>query len=283
MNWSHFKFYCNEVKRLLARGEEAIPAFERAKASVLSKEFGPELNPQEIPASILTSLKSEDYSNEEVQAALAIYDELDISELANKPIRIRRVGIYIAYLVFMYFVLSSIYFVYVIPETLSMFEAMDIPAPESFIWFVDNWVAILLIVMTLLVGAFLVSRKIKAIFEYKKDVEKSIIYRFMLPKKIRSGYERLTSLIRLPLHIVKNRGDGINDDIIQYYHSEKYSSKEISDSLSILINENVNNLLSYSESYMRRIYVVVAILVIFSIYEFVVSAYAPLFAMGEVL
>lgn len=283
MNWSRFKFYCNEVRRLLARGEESIPAFESAKASVLSKEFGPELNPQEIQASILTSLKTGGYTNEEVQVALEIYDGLDVSELAYKPSRIRRVGIYIGYLTFIYFVLSSIYFVYVIPQTVSMFEAMEIPAPESFIWFVDNWATILLVVMALLVSAFLVSRKVKEIFEYKNGVEKSIIYRFMLPKKIRSRYERLTSLIRLPLHIVKNRGDGTNDNIVQYYYSEKYNSKEISDSLSILINENVNNLLSHSESYMRRIYVVVAILVIFSIYEFVSSAYAPLFVMGEVV
>lgn len=283
MNWNRFKFYCNEVRRLLVKGEETVSAFERAKVSVLSKEFGPELNPQEIQTSIFVSLTTEDYTKEEVQEALEIYDGLDVSELAHKPSRIRRVGIYIGYLTFMYFVLSSIYFTYVIPQTISMFEAMEIPAPESFMWFVDNWSAVLIIVMSMLVGAFLVSKKIKEIFEYKKGVENSIIYRFMLPKKIRSRYERLTSLIRLPLHIVKNRGDGSNDHIIQYYHAEKYSSREISDSLSILINENVNLLLSHSESYMRRIYVVVAILVIFSIYEFVSSAYAPLFVMGEVV
>ncbi|MBN4081990.1 hypothetical protein JYT10_00620 [Beggiatoa alba] len=283
MNWSRFKFYCNEVSRLLEKGEEVIPAFKSAKASVLSREFGPELNPQEIQASIFASLKNEGYTNEEVKEALKIYDGLDVSELVHKPSRIRRVGIYIGYLTFMYFVLSSIYFVYVIPQTVSMFEAMEIPAPESFIWFVNNWATILIIVMTLLVGALLVSKKIKEIFEYRNGVERSIIYRFMLPEKIKSRYEKLTSLIHLPLYIAKKESDGINDHIVQHYDSEKYSSKEISDSLSILINENVNNLLSHSESYMRRIYVVVAILVIFSIYEFVSSAYAPLFVMGEVV
>ena len=283
MNWSRFKFYCNEVLRLIKRGEEVIPAFESAKASALSKEFGPELNPSEIQASILTFLKNENYSSAEVKEALEIYDGVDVSELVQKPGRIRRVGIYIGYLTFMYFVLSSIYFVYVIPQTVSMFESMGMLAPESFVWFVNNWTTILVVVMILLVGAFLVSRKVKEIFEYKNGVESSFIYRFMLPKSIKSTHERLVSLIRLPLHIVKNRGDSANDHIIQHYISEQYSSKEIADSLSILINENVNNLLSYSESYMRRIYVAVAILVIFSIYKFVGSAYASLFFMGEVV
>ena len=283
MNWSRFKFYCNDVRRLLARGEEKIPAFDSAKASVLSKEFGPELKPHEIQASILTSLKTEDYSNEEVQGVLEIYDGIDVSALANRPSRIRRVGVYIGYLTFMYFVLSSIYFVYVIPETVSMFEAMEIPAPDSFTWFVNNWATILMIVMALLVGAFLVSKKLRELFEYKKGVGKSIIYRFMLPRKLKSRYERVVSLIRLPLYIVKNRDDGINDHIIKHYQSEKYTTNEISDSLSILINENVDILLSHSETFMRRIYVVVAILVIYSIFEFVSSAYAPLFVMGEVV
>jgi len=283
MNWSRFKFYCNEVRRLLARGEDVIPAFESAKSSVLSKEFGPEINPQEIQASILTDLKNENYTNEEVKKALEIYDGIDVSELVHKPARIRRVGIYIGYLTFMYFVLSSIYFVYVIPQTVSMFETMKITAPESFIWFVNNWATILVIVMAFLVGAFLVSRVVKEIFEYKKGVEKSIIYRFILPKRIKSRFERIVSLIQLPLHIAKNKNDGINDHIIEYYQAEKYSSKEISDSLSILINENISHLILHSEAYMRRIYVVISILVILSIYEFVSSAYAPLFVMGGVL
>lgn len=283
MNWSRFKFYCNEVSRLLEKGEEVIPAFENAKASVLSKEFGPDLKSEEIQSSILTSLKNDGYTNNEVKEALKIYDGLDVSELVHKPSRIRRVGIYIGYLTVMYFVLSSIYFVYVIPQMISMFESMEQPTPESFTWFIDNWTAILMSVITLLVGAFLVSRKVKEIFEYKKGTENSIIYRFMLPKKIKARYERLISLINLPLHIVKNKSDGINDHVIQHYHSEKYSASEISNSLSILISENINNLISHSESYIRRIYVVVAILIIFSIYEFVSSAYAPIFVMGEVL
>ncbi len=283
MNWSRFKFYCNEVPRQLKSGNEVISAFECAEASIISKEFGAELKPHGLQASIITSLKSNNYANEEAKVALQIYDGLDVSELAREPSRIRRVGIYIGYLTLMYFVLSSIYFVYVIPQTVSMFETMDIPAPESFLWFVDNWSTILIIIMALLVGIFLVSQKVKEMFEYKKGIESSIIYRLLLPKKIKLQYEKLISLIYLPLHIASNKCDGVNDHIIQHYHSEKYSTAEISDSLSILINENVNNLILLSESYMRRIYVVVALLVIFSIYEFVSSAYAPIFVMGEVV
>jgi hypothetical protein len=135
----------------------------------------------------------------------------------------------------------------------------------------------------MLVTAMLISTVIKEMFDYKIGMKESVLYRFLIPGGLKARYEKLTSLLLLPLHVVKNNNDGINDAVIEYYSKEKYQAKEISDSLSILIGENVNNLTGKSESYMRRIYVVVAILIIFSIYMFITSAYAPLFSMGEVI
>ena len=283
MSWSRFKFYCNEVSRLLERGDVVISAFENARNSVLSREFGPELEPQGIQASILTSLKNENYTTEQVKEILNIYDGLDVSGLTHKPNRIRRVGIYIGYLTFMYFLFSGIYYFSVIPQTISMFEVMEIPVSDVSMWFVNNWMVVFIIIMTLLVGALLVSRKIKEMFEYKEGVESSIIYRLMFPKRVKTRYGKMISLICLPLHIAGRESDGINDHIVQHFQAEKYSCQEISNSLSVLINENVSALLEQSESYMRRIYIVVAVLIIFSIYAFVSSAYSSLFAMGEVL
>jgi hypothetical protein len=267
----------------MERGEDLIPAFNQAKSSVISKEFGPELKPQEIGGSIFTMLKYEGLSNDEVKTALKIYSELDVSGLSHQPNRIRRVGIYIGLLAFTYFVLSGINLIFVIPQTVSMYEAMATPLPENLKWFVDYWAAVLIVIMTLLTGALLISNKVKELFEYKKGVEDSMVYRFMLPKKIKSRYERLISLIHLPLYIVRNKNDGINDHIIEHYHTKEYSHNEISDSLSLIINENANHLLLQSESYLRRIYIIVAILILYSIFQFVSSIYAPIFAMGEVI
>jgi hypothetical protein len=268
---------------MLEKGEEVIPAFESAKASVLSKEFGAELKSHHIQSLILTSLVYDGYTKDEVKEALKIYNNLDMSVLMQKPSRIRRVGVYIGYLTIMYVVLSGMYFVYVIPQVLSMFEAMEIPAPDIFTWFTGNWTTILIFVLAALIVALLVSTIIKEMFDFKKELEKSVVYRLFLPKSIKAKYKKLISLLRFPLHIVKKQNNGINDAIIQYYLNEKYQSTEISDSLSLLISESAISLLILSESYIRRIYVVVAILIIFSIFAFVSSAYIPLFSMGEIV
>jgi hypothetical protein len=283
MSWSRFKFYCIEVLRQLERGQDVMPAFEDVRASLISAEFGVELKPREIQSFILESLKKDGYTTEEVKAVLGIYNNLDLSALIHKPSRIRRVGVYIVYLTFVYFVLSGLYAVYVIPNMSLLFESMEIPAPENFVWLASHWTTLLIVVFSVLIVALLVSETIKQLFDYKVDIEKSVLYRLLLPVSLRARYEKVTSLLRLPLHVVKNKSDGINDEIIQYYFKQKYQAKEISKSLSILVDENVSNLVILSEAHMRRIYVVVAILIIFSIIEFVVSAYAPLFTMGEIV
>jgi hypothetical protein len=283
MSWGRFKFYCNEVLRLLEKGEDVISAFETTKASVLSKEFGEAFKPREIQSSILESLKGDDFTKEEVKQALEIYNNLDLSALIIKPSRIRRVGIYIGYLTITYIVLSGIYVVQVIPNMSSMLEVMEIPAAENYTWFAGNWATIVIVVLCILITALMVSEVIKKMFDYKTGMEESVLYRFLIPGGLKARYEKLASLLRLPLCIVRNRGDDVNDEIIHYYLNEKYQTKELSNSLSNLIGENLNHLIVMSESYMRRIYLVVAILIIFSILTFVTSAYAPLFAMGDIL
>jgi hypothetical protein len=132
---------------MLEKGGEVVPAYESSKASVLSKEFGAELKPHQIQSLILTSLMYDGYTKEEVKETLKIYKNLDLSALMQKPSRIRRVGVYIGYLTFMY----------VIPQMSSMFEAMEIPDPDIFTWFTGNWTTILIAVLAALIVALLVS------------------------------------------------------------------------------------------------------------------------------
>ncbi len=282
MSWGRFKFYCNEVGRLLDRGEEVIPAFEKAKKSVLSEEFGKELETTKIQESIFTSMKKNDYSKKQVREALRIYDALDISGLTENPSKVRRVGIYIGYLSLMYFMFSGTYLIYVIPRMESIFDSMGIPPPENFTRFMDNWVLILILVMLLLLLAFLVSKKLKDMFEFKNGVENTFIFRFFLPKKMKIKYKNIRSLICLPLRVCCRSEDGVNDKIVEHYCSEAYRPEEVASSLAILINENMRSLILLAESFIQRIYVIVAVLIIYTIYEFLSSAYTPLFVIGEV-
>ncbi|MFC3149820.1 hypothetical protein ACFOEK_02135 [Litoribrevibacter euphylliae] len=257
-------------------------AFAQAESLDIATQFGPELKAGGLASSIIASCKNDDLTHEGAKQALDLYKGLDVSVLTHKPSRIRRVGVYIGFLTLMYLILSGIYLTYVIPQNLAMFEVMDIPTPARFMWFVNNWAIISVVIILILIGAFLISKTIKDMFDYDRDMESSWVYRFLLPKRMREEYEKLISLMHLPLFIGKNVKDGINDQVIEYYQSDGMSTADVSQSLSLLMREHLSNLIAYCESYMRRIYVVVAILIVFTIFEFIVSAYTPLFVMGDV-
>ena len=84
MNWSLFKFYSIEVKRRLDKGEDVIPAFESAKSCLLAKEFDHDLKIFDIAHSILTTLKTSQYSRAEVKDALEIYNRLDLTHVISR-------------------------------------------------------------------------------------------------------------------------------------------------------------------------------------------------------
>jgi hypothetical protein len=280
MNWRRFKHQCHEAARLLDKGEKIGPALTKAKTSPLLKELGPEPRPNSLASSVLASLEKGNYSEDEARSALNIYAGLDTSELAHKPSRIRRIGIYLLYLTFIYFIIVSIYMLFVVPQTISFYESLSAKPSHHFIWYVNLWYLEIVGIVTLFIIAFLVTRKIKHLFDYREDILDSFLYRWLLTRRLRSSYEHLFTLIQLPLRFVKKMDD---NRIVQHYLSEGYSEKEIADSLSILLGETADVLIARSEFYIRAIYVVMAVLIILSIYGLASSVYTSIFSLGAVL
>lgn len=281
MNWSRFKYHCLEVKRRLDQNQAVKVAFDSASNSVLAKVLGGELKRNSLPKVILAELENKHDAALAVKQAVEVYHGLDFSMLSAEPSRIRRVGIYITYLSFMYLVFSSIYAVFVIPKALSMIEGLNMQVPASFAWFSQFWNVLALLIFGLLLGAFLISRTLKALFEYRHGIEHSLVYRMLLPSTLKRQYQSLIGLLRLPLMLSQVNNAGDSPELVSYFKNEKYSTKEMSDCLSLLVNSTLERTLISAETLLRRIYVTATVLVIFSIFIFISSAYAPIFMLGE--
>ena len=286
MNWSRFKFYCIDVSRRLEQAQPVAQAFTQASSSVLATELGSEPKRQDISHTLLAQLKSGEYSASEVQQALAIYQQLDCSALSQQPSRLRRFGIYLGYLILMYFILTSVYAIFVIPVALELFEMSNMPAPSSFLWFAAHWASLGGLVLLLLVGALLLSLQVQALFQYRTGIEKSMIFRWLMPKSIKTRYAQVLALLHLPLGLAKPHADIAAlqscEKMLQYLRQEAYSMSEVSGLLSLMLSEQLSALQSAAETLLRRIYIAIAIVMIFSIYMFISSGYAPLFMMGEI-
>lgn len=281
MSWSRFKFYTSESLRLIEEGKKSTDAFVEAKNSIVSTEFGDELHPQSIQSKVFKTMIDEYCSEAELKPILKIYNGLDTRGLQTKPNRIRRMGAYLSYLTFMFIVMSSIYFLLVIPEALSSFEAMGFKPPANFVWFADNWIIISMVNVYILAAAIFISSKIKNMFDYNIEIQNSLFYKYILPKKLKSKYERLISLILLPIYISKK--SNMNNVLVDYYCRTNNSVEDVSSSLSILINEKVDELRVLFESYITKIYVFSAIVIVLTIFQFISSIYSSLFIAGEAI
>ncbi|MGY5449594.1 hypothetical protein ACVFI8_01370 [Agarivorans sp. MS3-6] len=283
MNWNFFKFYSNELLRKLSSESEVTSAIKIVDNTQIINEFSVEKNSNNLITKIISTIQSKEFSKEDAEKVLKIYSQLDVSELDCKPSQLKRVGVYIGYLAVVFFVMSSIYMIFVVPQALEMFDSFNFGAPEEFVWFVNHWGAIFSGISSLIFISILINLKIKKMFEYQVGVSKSLIYRMLIPGGIKTKYQKLISLILLPIFLVKSKKDGISDDIIDHFNNESFNEMEITETLSLLINDNVNNLVLLSEAYIRRVYIVVAVLIVFCIFKFVSSVYAPIFVLGEAI
>lgn len=283
MNWNFFKFYCSELLRKLSSESEVTSAIKIVDNSQIINEFSVKKNSTNIIAKIISTIQSKEFSKEDTEKVLKIYSQLDVSELDHKPSKLKRVGVYIGYLAVMFFVMSSIYMIFVVPQTLEMFDNFNLGVPDDFIWFVNHWGVIFVGISSLIIISLLINLKIKKMFEYQVDISKSLIYRTLIPSDIKSIHQKLISLIQLPLLLVKSKKDGVCDDVIEHFNNENFNEIEITETLSLLIKDNINNLVLLSEAYIRRVYIVVAVLIVFCIFKFVSSVYAPIFVLGEAI
>lgn len=283
MSWSLFKCYCKEASHSLEKGDDIEFAFSAAERSPLPKMLKAQLKPKSLQQSLISKLKNSDLSTDELQITLKIYGNLGFSELAHKPSRIRRVGLYLAYLTLMFSLLSSIYLLKVYPTVLDMYEEFGYPMSEGLIWFSEYWGLLVSTIIGFLAISLLINHKIKVIFDHQIGVGNSLLFKLLLPKRLKESYRGLLNLIHLPLNLTKKTNQNAENILIEYLLKKDYTPEEIADLLTLTITEQVTRLKTQAESYLRKFYILIAILIVFSIYEFVSSVYAPIFTLGEVI
>lgn len=288
MNWSRFKFYCLDVHRRLAQGQAVAQAFDSAQQSVLAHHLGPDLRANTVPGVLMTALKNAN-SAAAVKQSVEIYQALDFSELTAKPSRLRRVGIYITYLSVLYLLFSSIYAVFVIPKMFEMVADLALTLPDSYLWFAKFWNFFALLIFGLLLMVFLINRTLNHLFEYRHQAEQSWQYRLLLPRTIKQHYAALLALLKLPFVLYHAEaaaqeaagGSEASSEFVSYFQTEQYSPQTMADCLALLLQAHLENLVHAAETYLRRLYVTITLLVISSIFMFISSAYAPIFMMGD--
>ena len=283
MNWDRFKCYCSEVLRLIEQGSSAESAFQAARTSALYLEFDQKVKDHDLQSSIIDHLQENNFSRDELIRALTIYKSIEFFDFDAKPARIRRIGVYLTLVTVAYLVTSGIYYTKVFPNFIELFDQAEVAYPEQYVWMAENWLVMNFLLVALVVATFSASKNVRKIFDFDEQFQASLVFRLIFPQRLKHCYSKVVTLTRLPLYISHDHTGGSSDALIALYRSGGFSDQDISGSLSLLIKRNYDELILHAERYIRRVYIFVAVIVLFTIYQLLSGVYSFVYAIGDMV
>lgn len=179
--------------------------------------------------------------------------------------------------------MCSIYQGFVVPQFMKFFESMDLSAPISFIWFSNNWKAVISFIALCLIFSILINREVGKLFNFDNNSNKSLIYKYFIPRKLKEKHKHIIMLLNLPMILSGVREISEDHLLVSHFKNNQYTNLDIANEVSILITKNMREFVVFSESFVQKIFISIALLIIFAIFHFISSAYTPIFVMGDAI
>ena len=121
MAWERFSYICRKVNSTLEEGETVSECIARVEKEPSCSFYGDVIRTDSLPREILNGI-GRLYSVDEAKDAIRVYSELDLSERLAEPMQFKRVTIYLAFVIVVFFLVSGIYQLKVAPTFLETFE-----------------------------------------------------------------------------------------------------------------------------------------------------------------
>jgi biopolymer transport protein ExbB/TolQ len=144
-------------------------------------------------------------------------------------------------------------------------------------------VYVVITISVLLLSILLIGFKIRNLFRLDVRVEKSFIFRFLLFGSIRSSYRRVVQILEYPCNRHKLSVESRSDPIYKHLNSIADSQMDIAIEMQKMIEQEMQSLLNNCEKQLRYLSTVVVLIVVAAIFFFLVSAYSPIFVIGDIV
>ena len=279
MSWDRFGYICRKANKTLDADtsvSERISTIEKEDACQL---YGDALDNRGLTRQILERIGSIT-DKDQSKKALSVYSQLKVSQYFSEPMQLKRVTIYLAYVTFVFFFISSIYQLKVAPAFLDTYALLETPVPKHLAFYRDYWLFFVFAVFCLLFLALVIGFTLKNTLTFKVGRENGFIMRYLVFRSIRQSYLNLLELLVFPVSSSEET-DNQAGDISSHLKNIQNADMDLSVELQVLIKKEVTILLSKCEKQMRLISVLTAIIIVASIFFFLSSAYSPLFILGD--
>jgi type II secretory pathway component PulF len=280
MTWERFGYICRKANKTLNAEESVSECISRIEGEPNSKLYGDRISFDSLCRKILNEVgKATD--NTKAKKMLGVYSEIDLSQHLSEPMQFKRVTIYLAYVTFVFFLVSAIYQLKVAPSFLEAFETFEIPIPSHLLFYRDYWQYFVLAISALLTASLIIGFTLRGLFKFKQGRENGLVLRFLAFKGIRKSYLKIIEVLSFPVLSARGYSTSKDSEIITHLTEIENSGMSLAFEMQALIKAEVQSLLNRCERQMRFVSVLVAVIIVAAIFFFLVSAYSPIFVLGE--
>lgn len=280
MSWERFSYLCRKVKSTLRAEESISEGIARVEKEPACKFYGDRPSPDSLPKRLLRDV-SQIRDKQAAMAALEIYSKMDMSQQLAEPMQFKRVTTYLAYIAFIFFIVSGIYQVKVAPAFFDAFEAFELSVPSHLVLYREYWRFLSLLISVLLFSGLIIGLTLRGLFKLRLGQENYFIVRFLTIKGIRESYLNIIAVLSFPTSAVFLKQRPSETELESHLAEIANSDLCLATEMQEILKTQILMLLHRCETQMRLISISVAVIVIAAIFFFLVSAYSPLFILGE--
>ena len=273
MSWDRFHFICRRARQQLLLSKPL--SLQDDADDLLAANYGAPCSDKSIASNLLKQL-SLLADRSQLDRATNFYASGHFSQLGIEPQGLRRISVYLGYLLLMFIVMNMIYQQYVFPEFINYYSFTEEMFSAETAFYIQYWQYITALAATLIIAAFLLSLTARKLLRFDVDVSSSWVFRGLFPRSIKQAYLQMIAYLYYPLDAEK-----IDNSLRSTDEAMQAEGIDILDELPHMMSAKLVILLERVEKYMQLLYSITAIVIIYIIYNYISSVYSPLFKMGE--
>lgn len=282
MTWERFGYICRKVSAGIGENEPVSSCIARVNQSKSCTLYGEQIDRFSLAKKILDQIGSFD-NRDRALSALNIYQGLNFSEKFEEPMRFRRVVAYLSYVTFVFYIVVGIYQVKVAPAFVNVFDDYEVSIPRHLGWYQDYWSYFVLAISIFLISSLVIGHHLRKLLRFDLGIENSFVLKYLVFKSIRTSYMKVIDTIQFPITSIEEKNRCATPELIDHLQEVEASNMSVAIEMQELLRIEMRLLTERCEQQMKYISVLVALVVISAIFFFLVSAYAPIFVLGETI
>jgi hypothetical protein len=274
MAWQRFQYICRRAAVCLARGDTLSAALETARTDRGAGLYGPQIEDDALPNQLLDGMAGLD--RHQAASVLQLYADLDVAGMALQT-RVGPAGMtYLLFVLAMFSVALYVYLFHVAPAFAAMYADAELPAAAAF--FLDYAPLLYLLLLVLAACLLLAMRELRRLLSWRRPTALATV--LLLPS-VRTAWCHLVTTLCYPLSRLGGISTAPPPALLLHLQDLERFKLPLMPELSVLAQVQVMRLQRAGQWQVSLMLALFGGLLMLMVCGFLVSAYMPLFMLGE--